>query len=91
MAVDIPTNLDVRIPCELVSDLREAAANAGVSMQEFALAAIASHVRANLENPRPTLLSDRDRDRFLSILDDLKAEPGPALKAAAERYRLHLD
>ena len=91
MAVDIPTDLDVRVPPELVSDLREAAANSGVSMQEFALEAIASHVRANLENPPRTVLSDRDRDRFLSILDETAAEPSPALKAAAERYRVNLD
>ena len=34
-----------------------------------------------------TELSERDRDIFVSILDDADAAPNEALSAAAERYK----
>jgi len=34
-----------------------------------------------------TQLSNRDRDRFVALLDDADAEPNRALKAAANRYK----
>lgn len=43
-----------------------------------------------VEHRDVTRLSDRDRDRFLALLDDADATPNAALVEAAAGYKKHL-
>jgi uncharacterized protein (DUF1778 family) len=43
-----------------------------------------------IEQRNVTVLGDRDRDRFIALLDDAEARPNPALLKAAKRYKKHL-
>lgn len=43
--------------------------------------------RSVLHEQGVTRLTDRDRKRFLELLDDQSTEPNVALVAAAKRYR----
>jgi uncharacterized protein (DUF1778 family) len=40
-----------------------------------------------IEQESFTRLSNRDRDVFVSLLDDAEAQPNEALTAAAEKYK----
>lgn len=67
--------------------LIEGAASAlGQSVTEFAVSRLVRYARDVLGAHETTLLSDRDRRAFLSVLDS-DAEPNEALKKAAQTYR----
>jgi uncharacterized protein (DUF1778 family) len=46
--------------------------------------------RQVVEQRNVTELTNRDRDRFLALLDDSSKKPNKALREAAARYRKHL-
>jgi uncharacterized protein (DUF1778 family) len=81
--------LDLRLPLVLKEAVLEAAAHMGQSVDEFAVGVLARSAREVIAHRGQTVLSDRDWERLLAILDDLDAEPNEALKAAAARYENH--
>ncbi len=50
----------------------------------------AGRCKPAVEHRDATRLSDRDRDSFIAMLDDLDARPNAALTKAVESYRKHL-
>jgi len=83
------TTLDLRLPSTLKEVLEQAAAHLGQSVDEFAVGVLARTARKIVEFHGETVLTGRDWEHFLALLDDLNAEPSQALKAAAERYEQH--
>ena len=83
--------LDLRLPLVLKEAVVEAAAHLGQSVDEFAVGVLARTCCEKVIAHRgQTVLSDRDWERLLTILDDLDAEPNEALRAAATRYESHI-
>ena len=58
----------------------------GQTVDEFAVGVLAQSAREVIEHCGETLLTDRDWERFLSLIADLESAPNPALRAAAARY-----
>lgn len=81
-----PDRLWLRLQPEHKALIEMAAAAAGQSVREFAVSHLIQDARDVLRDHAVTVLSDRDRDIFLSILD-ADAEPNEALKEAARTYR----
>src|SRR5258708_18158432 len=89
MSSAIPSNarIDIRIPASFKSTIEEAAALRGQSLTDFAVSMLMDGAHRIIQENRVTELSNRDRDRFLAILDDEQARPNKALQAAAKAYR----
>ena len=79
--------LNFRLPEELKATIEKAAAQSGQSVSDFAVSTLVREARAVICEHDVTELSDRDRDIFVSILDDGDAAPNETLRAAAERYK----
>ena len=62
------------------------AAQLGQFVDEFAASALAHTAFEVIEQRGVTVLTARDWERFVALLDE-PAEPNAALKAAAERYK----
>jgi len=82
--------LDLRLPSALKEVLEQAAAHLEQSVDEFALGVLTRAAREFIELHGETVLTVGDWERFLALLDDIHAEPSPALRAAAARYTQHL-
>ena len=80
------SRLDFRVDIASKRMIEQAAAAAGQSISDFAKSTLLSKARNVLKQHQETLLSDRDRDIFLALLD-ARAKPNAALKSAAKRYR----
>lgn len=91
MAVRARANarLNVRLDPELKRMIEEAASRLGQSMSDYAVSTLIRDARVVIQETEVTRLSNRDRDRFLAILD-AKAKPNRALVRAAKRYKKHL-
>jgi uncharacterized protein (DUF1778 family) len=89
METSSETTLDLRLPSLLKEVLKEAAAHAGQSLDEFAVSVLARGARDVIEHRGETVLTTRDWERFIAWIDDLDAEPNEALKAAAASYERH--
>jgi uncharacterized protein (DUF1778 family) len=85
-AVRSRINVNARLKPEMKSRIERAAVLSGMSLTEFALEAMRDMADEVLEKDRITRLSDRDRDVFLKMLDDV-SEPNEALKKAAASHR----
>lgn len=83
------SRLNFRLPSELKEVIEEAAASLGQSVSEFAVGTLVQQAREVVHQQRVTVLSDRDRDRFLALLDDTEVQPNAALIKAAKRYKKH--
>ena len=79
--------LNFRLPEELKATIEKAAAQLGQSVSDFAVSTLVRTAREVIRKHDVTELSDRDRDVFVSILDDSDARPNEALASAAERYK----
>lgn len=79
--------INVRISSDLKHTIEEAAAALGQSVSEFTISTVVREARQVLKESKVTCLSNRDRDLFLKMLDDVDRKPNAALKAAANRYR----
>jgi uncharacterized protein (DUF1778 family) len=79
--------LDFRLSGALKETIEEAAAQLGQSVSDFAISTLVTAARQVLQEHQATRLSQRDRDRFVALLDDAEARPNEALRAAAKRYK----
>ena len=82
--------LNFRLPSDLKEVIEEAAASLGQSVSDFAVSTLIQHARSVIEQQHVTTLSNRDRDRFIALLDDADARPNAALVNAAKRYKKNL-
>jgi uncharacterized protein (DUF1778 family) len=82
--------LNFRLSPDLKVVIEEAAAALGQSVSDFAVSTLLQTARSVLRQQAVTELSNRDRDRFVALLDDTAAKPNKALTEAARRYRKHL-
>lgn len=91
MATDArDARLNFRLPTHLKKVIEEAAASLGQSVSDFAVSTLVQQARSVVERKNVTVLSGRDRDRFMGLLDDVEARPNAALLKAAKRYKKHL-
>lgn len=79
--------LNFRLPEELKATIEKAAARLGQSVSDFAVSTLVREAREVIREHDVTELSNRDRDIFVSVLDDAEARPNAALAAAADRYK----
>jgi len=81
---------DVRLDFHLNKQLKElierAALLTGQNVSDFAVSVLAERARQIIQEHGRLVLSDRDRDLFLAMLDT-DAEPNEALQKAAQRLR----
>lgn len=82
--------LNFRLPSELKQAIEEAAALAGQTVSDFAISALTQSARTLIQEQDNTILSKRDRDVFIKLLDRSDAKPNKALSAAARRYKNQL-
>jgi uncharacterized protein (DUF1778 family) len=77
----------------LTGDQRElletAAALSGQPIAEFAASIVLETARRTVDGHRGIHLSNRDRDQFLSLLDN-PPEPGPRLLRAAQQHQKNI-
>jgi uncharacterized protein (DUF1778 family) len=86
-AVPSDARIAIRLPASFKSTIEEAAALRGQSLTDFAVSTLMDGAHRIIEENRVTELSNRDRDRFLAMLDDDQVRPNKALRAAAKAYR----
>lgn len=79
--------LDLRLPADVKAQIEKAAALCGQTLSNFVLGATTRHAREVIQEAEEIQLTDRDRDCLMAALGDTRAEPGPALKRAAARYK----
>ena len=79
--------LNFRLPTDLKEIIEEAAAALGQSVSDFAVSTLVRQARAVIEQRNLTVLSDRDRDRFIALLDDAEGRPNAALLKGVKRYK----
>jgi uncharacterized protein (DUF1778 family) len=78
--------LNFRLPGELKRLIEQAATASGQSVSQFAVSTLVRNAREVIQHHDRTELSNRDRDIFLTMLDDVDAQPNAALSAAAKEY-----
>lgn len=79
--------LHIGLPSDLMDDIERAAELLGQSVADYAASTLAREAARALLNDETTVLSPRDRDVFLSLVNDAGATPNRALTVAANRYR----
>ncbi|TDI39849.1 MAG: DUF1778 domain-containing protein [Acidobacteria bacterium] len=79
--------LNFRLPMELKTTIERAAAQLGQSVSDFAVSTLVRAAREVIREHDVTELSDRDRDLFISLLEDADASANETLSAAADRYK----
>ncbi len=82
--------LNFRLSADLKEVIEEAAASLGQSVSDFAVSTLVQQARSVIEQRNVTTLSDRDRQRFIALLDDAEARPKAALVKAAKSYKKSL-
>lgn len=90
MASDASKNnarLNFRLPAELKETIEQAAAHLGQTVSDFAISTLVETARHVIQEHDVTRLSNRDRDRFVALLDRADLKPNKALRAAAKRYK----
>ncbi|MBX3243128.1 MAG: DUF1778 domain-containing protein [Acidobacteria bacterium] len=78
--------LNFRLPAKIKKRVEDAAVLSGVTVSDFAVAALVSSADAVLRQQEERKLSDRDRDLFLNLLET-PPKPNKALKKAAQKYK----
>jgi uncharacterized protein (DUF1778 family) len=86
MEIGTETTLDLRLPSSVKEAVVQAAAQLDQSVDEFAVSALEHTAREIIEHRGVTVLTARDWQRFLALVDE-PAQPNAALKAAARRYK----
>ena len=80
------SRLNFRLPFELKEKIERAAIVSGVTVTDFAINALANSADNVLDKHQNRILSDRDRDIFLAMIEN-PPEPNEALKKAAQEYK----
>ena len=88
MAATLNARLDVRLPNQLKDIIQQAAELNGQSVSDFVVSTLSETARRIVQRETLTVLSDRDREVFLKLLD-ADAKPNAALRQAARWYRKH--
>jgi uncharacterized protein (DUF1778 family) len=88
MATTLDARLNVRLTVQLKDLIVEAASLQGQSVTDFAVSTLAETARRIVQQNSMTILSDRDRDVFLAMLDS-QDRPNETLRRAAKRYKKH--
>lgn len=86
MAATLDARLDVRLSSQLKELIQEAAALTGQTTTDFAVSTLAERARHIVQQNSMTVLSNRDRDIFLAVLD-ADDPPNEALRKAAKRFK----
>jgi uncharacterized protein (DUF1778 family) len=79
--------LNFRLPAQLKDTIEEAATRLGQTVSDFAISTLVHTAQKVLREQQATMLSQRDRDAFIAMLDDQSARPNKALTSAAKRYK----
>ncbi len=79
-------NIHIRISADAKEIIEKAVVVSGQSLTDFATRSLLSSANALLEREYTTTLSNRDRDRLLSLLDN-DIEPNDGLREAAEIHK----
>jgi uncharacterized protein (DUF1778 family) len=79
--------INFRLSSELKQTIEDAAAQMGQSISDFAVSTLVQTARKILHEQQVTRLSERDRERFVALLDDESTKPNEALVKAAKRYK----
>jgi uncharacterized protein (DUF1778 family) len=79
--------LNFRLPEEHKKTIEAAAALTGQTVSDYAISTLVQSARSLIEENDRTVLSNRDRDAFIKLLDAVDAKPNKALAAAARRYK----
>lgn len=80
------SRFNFRLPSEIKDRVERAALASGVTVTDFAIEALAGSADEVLERQRNRILSDRDRDRFLEILE-MDNAPNAQLKQAFANHK----
>ena len=78
--------LDIRLPENTKDLIQQAAGLRNQTITQFVLATLSEEAGKIVQQHQRTVLSDRDRDLFLKMLDT-PPKPNKVLKKAAERYK----
>lgn len=79
--------LNFRLSGELKATIEAAAAEMGQTVSDFAISTLVRTARGILHEQQVTRVSERDRQRFLELIDEKSNRPNAALVKAAKRYR----
>lgn len=82
--------LNFRLPAKIKKRVEDAAVLSGVTVSDFAVAALVSSADAVLRQREERKMSDRDRDLFLALVE-APPKPNKALKKAAQKYKKRSD
>ncbi|MBI2431855.1 MAG: DUF1778 domain-containing protein [Candidatus Hydrogenedentes bacterium] len=85
----IATRLDIRLKPDIKELIQQAAELRNQTITQFAIATLSEEAGKVVAEHQRTVLSDRDRDLFLKLLD-APPKPNKALRKAAEKYRRQL-
>ena len=80
------SRLEFRIGAAQKDVIEKAATVLGLNLSQFAIATLVERARKVLDEQDVIVLSDRDRDIFLRMLDE-DVKPNAALNKAMQRYR----
>ena len=80
------SRLNFRLPVELKEKIERAAIVSGVTVTDFAISALVNSADDVLDKHQNRVLSDRDRDIFLAMIEN-PPEPNEALKKAVQEYK----
>ena len=88
-SVSDETNLEVRLPHDHKMLIEEAAELSGQTVDSFIVSTVVEAARRAVDANQRIRLSDRDRDRFLELLEN-PPEPNDRLKQAAQWHKEHI-
>ncbi len=80
------SRLDLRVTLEQKELLERAAAIKGVSLSAYTLSHLLPAARQDIDSHEKLVLSNRDRDLFMSVMENPPELKGK-LKSAIEKYR----
>lgn len=80
------SRLNFRLPVELKEKIERAAVVSGVAVTDFAITALVSSAEDVLEKHQNRVLSDRDRDIFLAMIEN-PPKPNETLEKAVREYK----
>ena len=81
-----PSRIDLRVSPEQKELLERAASLRGLSLSSYLLSNSIETARRDIESHEKLVLSDNDRNLFLSLMEN-PPEPNQALKSAMRRFQ----